>query len=335
MHEIRKDPILGRWVIIASERSKRPVDFITPPGEPVGGPCPFCAGSEEHTPPEVLALGEAGRAANAPGWRVRVVPNKFPALRIEGERGERRHGVYESMNAIGAHEVVIESPHHGTQLAYLSHAQVRDVIDVYVQRVSALNADPRLGYILVFKNHGAEAGATLAHAHTQIIATPVVPKLVLEEIEGAQRYFDAHGRCVFCDMVEQDIETGERIVYLNEAFAALAPFAARFPYEVWILPRRHVARFDQLDRQGMAQLADALRSTLQRLDRVLENPAFNYVIHTAPSGNAAAARVYHWHVEIMPKLTKVAGFEWGSGFYINPTPPEHAAEQLRDAPLDE
>jgi UDPglucose--hexose-1-phosphate uridylyltransferase len=332
MHEIRKDPILGRWVIIASERSERPSDYLPPREEPVGGVCPFCSGSEEHTPPELLAIAEPGRRPDAPGWRVRVVPNKFPALRIEGELGERREGIFERMQAIGAHEVIIESPEHRTRLADMSPQQVADVAKAYVQRVAALGRDRRLRYVLLFKNQGAEAGATLEHAHTQIIATPVVPKRVVEEMEGARRHFDAHGRCIFCDMVEQETSAASRIVRDDESFLALVPFAARFPYETWILPRRHALRFEDLDAAGVRSFAAVLRDTLRRLDAVLGTPAFNFVIHTAPSGTDVSTEAYHWHLEIMPKLAKVAGFEWGSGFYINPTPPEYAAEQLRAVP---
>lgn len=329
MHEIRKDPILGRWVIIASERSKRPSDYLPPREEPAGGVCPFCSGSEGHTPPELLAIAGPGRRPNAPGWRVRVVPNKFPALGLEGELGERREGIYERMHAIGAHEVIIESPEHRTQLADMAPQQVADVAHAYVRRVAALASDPRLRYVLLFKNQGAEAGATLEHAHTQIIATPVVPKQVAEEMEGARRHFDAHGSCVFCDMVEQESSAATRVVREDEDFLALVPFAARFPYETWILPRRHALRFEQLDPSGVRSFAAILRATLRRLDAVLGKPAFNFVIHTAPSGNDVSTEAYHWHLEIMPKLAKMAGFEWGSGFYINPTPPEYAAEQLR------
>ncbi len=330
MHEIRKDPILNRWVIIASERSRRPMDYVAVPELASGGMCPFCRGNEEHTPPEVLVTAEPGRAPNGPGWRVRVVPNKFPALRMEGELGARREGIFERMHAIGAHEVVIESPDHGVQLASMELEHVDEVIGAYVERIAALSGDPRLRYILVFKNHGAEAGATLEHAHTQIVATPVVPKRVVEEIEGTKRHYQQHGRCVFCDMVEQERRAGARIVNENADFVALVPFAARFPYETWILPRRHAARFELLDAAGVRSFGAILRDALRRLDVVLVGPAFNYVLHTAPTGTDGVPDAYHWHLEIMPKVTKVAGFEWGSGFYINPTPPEYAAELLRD-----
>ncbi|UCE01980.1 MAG: galactose-1-phosphate uridylyltransferase [Candidatus Latescibacterota bacterium] len=328
MHEIRRDPILGRWVIIATDRSNRPSDFAINREQPVGGVCPFCYGSESHTPPEVFAIRGATRA-DAPGWQVRVVPNKYPALRIEGDMGRRAVGIYDMMNAIGAHEVVIESPEHDAQMADMSAEQITRILDAYLQRMIDLTNDARFRYILIFKNQGADAGATLEHAHTQIIATPVVPKRVAEELEGAQRHFAQRERCVFCDIIQQELEARTRVVEENEAFVALEPFAARFPYETWILPRRHVARFERLQREDLRRLGNILRDTLRRIDTALEHPPFNYVLHTAPNQNGEADAYYHWHLEIMPKLTKIAGFEWGSGFYINPTSPEAAAEHLR------
>lgn len=329
MQELRKDPVLGRWVIIASERSKRPTDFAIDHERPAGGVCPFCYGSETHTPPEVLAYRAAGQAANGPGWRVRVVPNKYPALTIEGEPGRRVVGIYDLMNAIGAHEVVIETPDHLSQLSDLEPAQVREVLQAYVQRMGELKRDRRFRYILVFKNQGAGAGATLEHAHAQIIATPVVPKRVIEEIEGARRHFELRDRCVFCDIIQQELEARTRVVDEDAHFLALEPFAARFPYETWILPRAHAAHFEELQEQAFGPLSVVLRSTLRRLKEALDDPPFNYVLHTAPCNDDGASAYYHWHMEIMPKLTKVAGFEWGTGFYINPTPPEIAADVLR------
>lgn len=334
MHEIRRDPILGRWVIIASERSNRPTDFTVNREQPAGGVCPFCYGSESHTPPEILAFRPPTSVADAPGWSVRVVPNKYPALRIEGDLGRRAMGMYDMMNAIGAHEVVIESPQHQVQLADMPPDQVTRVLDAYLQRLQDLKRDRRFRYVLIFKNQGSEAGATLEHAHTQIIATPVVPKRVSEEIDGARKHFDLHERCVFCDIVAQETSAGTRIVVQNDSFVALEPFAARFPYETWILPRVHAPRFEALTGADLAPLSDILRATLRRLDLTLERAPFNYVLHTAPSNGHDVEEYYHWHLEIMPKLTKVAGFEWGSDFYINPTPPEEAAAALRRALLE-
>lgn len=331
MHELRKDPVIGRWVIIASERASRPTDFAINRQLPSGGTCPFCYGSEDKTPPEVLAYRPSGSTPDSPNWQVRVVPNKYPALRIEGPLGRRAAGMYDLMNAVGAHEVVIESPDHLAQLADLPPPQIAAVLDAYHDRFLDLKQDPRFRYILIFKNQGAEAGATLEHAHTQIIATPVVPKRVSEEIQGARLHFEQRERCIYCDIIQQEIEQKSRVVALDEQFVVLEPFAARFPFETWILPRRHAAQFESLDRDGRRALAGMLGEALRRMTVALEQPAFNYVLHTAPTRWDGGGEYYHWHLEIMPKLTRVAGFEWGSGFYINPTPPEAAAEALRQA----
>jgi len=329
MHELRKDPVTGRWVIIASDRAGRPTDFVRERQLPSGGSCPFCYGSEDKTPPEVLAYRSSDLPADSPGWRVRVVPNKYPALRIEGSLGRRAAGMYDLMNAVGAHEVVIESPDHEAQMADLTEGQIAEVLWAYRERFLDLQKDTRFRYILIFKNQGAEAGATLEHTHTQIIATPVVPKRVNEELDGARAHYDQRERCIFCDLVAHELESGARIVGQNAAFAAIAPFAARFPFETWILPLRHGAAFEATTAGEIHSFAALLRQTLRRMRSALDDPAYNYVLHTAPARGEAASEFYHWHLEIMPKLTRVAGFEWGSGFYINPTPPEVAAATLR------
>jgi len=333
MHELRKDPVTGRWVIIASERGQRPTDFAINRQMPSGGTCPFCYGSEDKTPPEVLAYRKAGTPPDSPGWRVRVVPNKYPALRIEGPLGRRAAGIYDMMNAVGAHEVVIESPDHQAQLGDLGEAQIAEVLWAYFDRFADLMKDSRFRYILIFKNQGADAGATLEHSHTQIIATPVVPKRVTEEIQGARQHYDLRERCIYCDIIQQELENRTRLVQQNELFVALEPFAARFPFETWILPNRHSASFDSMQKPDVEALARLLQQTLRRIKVTLGDPPYNYVLHTAPCGGNGVAECYHWHLEIFPKLTKVAGFEWGSGFYINPTPPEIAAEALRGAAI--
>jgi UDPglucose--hexose-1-phosphate uridylyltransferase len=278
----------------------------------------------------VLAYRDPEAPPNTAGWRVRVVPNKFPALKIEGDLGRRGVGLYDMMNAVGAHEVVIETPDHARTLADLEAHEVRAVLQSYVDRLRELQKDVRFRYILVFKNHGADAGATLEHTHTQIIATPVVPKRVSEEIEGARRHFELRERCVFCDILHQEYEARHRIVVENAEYVAVTPFASRFPYEVWLLPRAHAPRFELTSAADLDGLAEAMRQTLRRLDAALDRPHYNYVLHTSPCNDASADAYYHWHIEIMPKLTKVAGFEWGSGFYINPMPPEEAARVLRE-----
>ncbi len=327
--EFRKDPVTGRWVIIAGERGQRSNPFRHyPPAEEPAGPCPFCPGHEGMTPHEVLVYRPPEGGPDAP-WSVRVVPNRFPALRIEGSLDKRAEGLYDLMRGVGAHEVVIESPEHGSDPSQYGARQMVDVINAYRDRTTDLLHDARFRYVLVFKNHGAAAGATLAHPHSQIIALPVVPGRVESELQGARQYFDYRGRCVYCDILAQEIVDTRRLVSQNAEFVALTPFASRFPFEVTVLPRKHDAFFWTLTRHQMEALAEVLQDVLRRYRLALRNPPYNYVIHTAPPGHPAP-EIYHWQVEVLPKLIDIAGFEWGSGFFINPMPPEEAARTLRE-----
>jgi UDPglucose--hexose-1-phosphate uridylyltransferase len=330
--EFRRDPITGRWVIIATERARRPQDFSREQVVIKGGRfCPFCPGNESKTPPEVLSY-RTGGGANEPGWTLRVVPNKFPALRVEGDFDRQGDGIYDRMNGIGAHEVVIETPQHDLTLATMQDKAVEAVFWAYRDRILDLKKDGRMRYILVFKNHGEAAGASLEHSHSQLIALPVVPRRVVEEMEGSKKYFDSRERCIYCDIIRQEVQTGSRVVLETEHFVAVCPYAARFPFEVWILPRQHFSHFEASDAPVFANLSWVMPVVLREIDKVLEHPAYNFMIHTAPLQDPAQP-YYHWHIELIPKLTKVAGFEWGTGFYINPTSPEEAANFLRGAGL--
>lgn len=333
MPELRKDPVTDRWVIIATERARRPGDFAREslPEKPSGRFCPFCPGNESKTPPEVLAFRD-GSGRNQPGWSLRVVPNKFPVLEIEGDLEREGEGLFDRMQGVGAHEVVIESPEHALSTTELSERSIEQVLWAFRDRVRDLKNDRRLRYVLLFKNQGESAGATLEHSHSQLIALPVVPKRVQEEIEAAEHYFDLKERCVFCDLIRQEIKAGARVVTETDHFLVIAPYASRFPFETWILPRQHRSHFEDADGSQLKNLAWVLKSTLKKLEKVLERPPYNLIVHTGPLQEASNA-FYHWHVEIIPKLTRVAGFEWGTGFYINPTPPEEAAKFLRDAGL--
>jgi UDPglucose--hexose-1-phosphate uridylyltransferase len=337
MPELRKDPVVGRWVIISTERSLRPTNFPQEAPPKPGTFCPFCPGHEESTPPEVWAARpESDGHPNSTGWLVRVVPNKFPALQIEGTLDRRGEGLYDKMNGVGAHEVVIEGPEHSADLADLPLEHLTQVLTAYRERVLDLHRDRRFRYVLVFKNHGAGAGATLEHTHTQLIATPIIPKAIQEELDGARRYFELKERCVFCDMVQQETSeaNGRRVVLTSDRFVVMEPFAPRFPFETWILPLVHSDAFHTMeDPAELREFAGVLKDTLQRLNRALDRPPYNFVIHTAPV-TEGELESYHWHLEIMPKLTRVAGFEIGSGFYINPTPPEDAAQYLRELRSD-
>ncbi len=327
MPELRKDPVVERWVIIATERARRPMDFTPEPTKSRGPDgCPFCPGREDRTPPELYRSGGSESGA----WAVRVVPNKFPALHPDGEVQAAGEGIYDRMDGVGAHEVFIESPEHFASLASLPAPHVAEVLMAYRERLLALRKDARLEYVLIFKNHGVAAGASIEHPHSQLIATPILPELVAEELEGAMRYFRMKERCVWCDVVRQERRDGSRLVLEDDGFVAITPFAPRFPFETWVLPTAHRANFETLGADEADSLARLLRDLVGRLGRLFGDPPYNFALHTAPI-RAGDPEHFHWHLEVMPKLTHLAGFELGTGFFINPTPPEDAARFLRRA----
>lgn len=330
MAEIRKDPIVGRWVIMAPDRAQRPQDFTRLEPAPAGGVCPFCQGNEAHTPHEILACRDLDMSADGRGWRVRVVPNKFPALQLEGTHCDRGDGIYDSMGGLGAHEVIIECPHHESSMARLSVDNIREILWVYRDRLVDLKRDPRLVHGLIFKNAGALAGASLDHSHSQLIVMPVVPTAVREEMRGALELYNSRGCCIYCDMIQQELATGSRIVMDTPNFVVFCPFASRFPFETWVLPKQHSSHFENIPRHVVEEMGIALKTVLRKLELALDNPPYNYIIHTAPFDTKELPH-YHWHLEIIPRLTQIAGFEWGSGYYINPVLPEQAGALLREA----
>ncbi len=330
MPELRKDPISGRWVIISVERGKRPSDFGMRVSPKKGGFCAFCEGNEHTTPPEILAFRPEGGKPDTPGWTLRVVANKFPALSVEGRLDREGDGIFDKMNGVGAHEVIIECPDHNVTLSTMPLKSVEGVLWAFHNRITDLKKDVRFRYVLVFKNEGDEAGSSLEHTHSQLIALPIVPHLVEEELVQARQYYEYKERCIFCDIIHQETEDKKRVISENDDFIALAPFAPRSPFETMILPRSHESSF--LSGRNFSLLAEILQRTLKQIDKVLDLPPYNMMIHTSPFKNEDN-EYYHWHIEIIPKLTKIAGFEWGSGFYINPTPPEEAAMFLREAAI--
>ena len=334
MPELRKDPVIGRWVIISTERALRPHDYKVEEEkkETDLSKCPFEPGNEKMTPPEIMAYRKPGTKKDEKGWWVRVVPNKYPALRIEGELNKRGVGMYDMMNGIGAHEVVIETPNHFEEMHKMPEKQIEEVLWAWRDRMLDLRRDKRFKYILIFKNKGSQAGASLEHPHSQIIALPIVPVRVKEELHGSKLYYDYKDRCVFCDILNQELGERERLVEENGEFVSFVPFAPRFPFEIWILPKKHSCDYTEITRAGVSSLSRVLKRTLQRLTLALNDPPYNLIIHTSPTDELNLP-YYHWHIEIMPRITKVAGFEWGTGFYINPTKPEDAAMYLREIEL--
>jgi len=339
LSELRKDPIVDRWVIIAAERGRRPTDFETPRPTPGGAACPLCEGNERMTPPELWAIRPEDTAPNEPGWQLRVVPNKFPALRIEGDVHRRGVGMFDMMDGIGAHEVVVESPRHDWTMADGPPEAIDRVLEAYQVRLSDLYRDPRLRYCVIFRNYGSEAGATLSHPHSQIMAVPVVPRRTKSKLKAALEYYGRKERCIFCDTLAQELALEDRIVIDEEEFVAFAPFASRFPFELHIYPREHSHDYAALSSESRARLAKVMQQCLAYLRPALGAPSYNYVLNVAPNPAHRPGRPhywetlpydYHWHLEILPRVTQVAGFEWGTGFYINPVAPEDAAQFLRD-----
>ncbi|MFA5363456.1 MAG: galactose-1-phosphate uridylyltransferase [Candidatus Omnitrophota bacterium] len=334
MSELRRDPITGRWVIVDTDNPTRPHEYEIEPPVWRPGTCPFCYGNENLTPPEIAVYRDPNTAPNTPGWQVRAVSNKFPALQIEGELDRRGLGMYDLSNGIGAHEVVVETPYHNKDLSDLTNAEVEDILRMLCQRSLDLAKDQRFKYIMIFKNFGPSAGASMEHPHTQMIALPMVPKNVKEELLGAEEYFDYRERCIFCDVIRQEISEKERIITDNKYFLAFCPYASRFPFEIWIMPKKHNSCFMHLNNEEIPFLAVVLKDIIARLKKVFDTPAYNFIIHTAPLDSNGHTDSYHWHLEFMPKLTRVAGFEWGTGFYVVPTPPEIAAKFLKEVKIE-
>ncbi len=340
MSQLRHDPIQRRWVIIATNRTERPRDFRPVVQFEDGGPCPFCPGNERETPGEIIAWRSPGTAPNTPGWEVRVVPNRYPALQIEGSLERCANGIYDTVTGIGAHEAIIETPEHNLSMAEYKPEHMAKVFMAYRERIRDLMRDPRFRYVLVFKNSGPLAGASLRHSHTQLIATAVTPRLVSLELESARDYYRFKERCLFCDIAKQERHEGVRLVAENEHFVAFCPYASRFPFEVFLMPLKHSHDFTLLDDGSAYHLALIMKDVLSRLRRVHEDPPYNFVLHTSPNTETVPRRAgywgtlpydYHWHIEIIPRLQQIAGFEWGSGFYINGVEPEVAAAKLRQA----
>jgi UDPglucose--hexose-1-phosphate uridylyltransferase len=334
--EYRRDPICGRWAVVAPERSHRPVTLVgAEPRHRTNGerqPCPFCPGQEYDTPNEVLADREPGSPPDGPGWQLRVVPNKFPAVRPDvGEEFCAVEGmVFLTAPGLGRAEVMIECSEHLPDPTKLSDERFAAVFRAYRDRVRALADDSRLAYAAVFKNVGAEAGASLGHTHSQIIATPVVPELVEAELMGGRDFFARTSRCVFCDLAARELMAGERVIAHSKHFLAVAAYAPRFAYEFWVLPLDHSARYETITDDAAQELALLMKRVLVALDCAQGEPAYNWFLHTAPLRSPELPH-YHWHIEVLPRTARPAGLEWGYGCFITTVAPEQAAGELRAA----
>ena len=336
MHELRKDILLGRWVAVLSE-SKAPSEYELPPNNKKGeSSCVLCPGRENETPHEITSIRKPGTHFNTSGWWVRALPSFKPVFQVEGDLGRRGIGIYDRMNSIGANEILVESPEHNTRPEDMGIEQMIRVITLYRDRIADLEKDSRLRYILIYKNSGKDAGEFFSHPISYLMATPVIPKRVKDELDNAKQYYNYKERCIFCDIVREELRVGERIILETRNFVALCPYAAKFPFEAWIIPKRHSCAFHEIAYEEIEDMGLILMSVLKKLRRIFNEPPFNYFLHTAPNMVPrknhwhTLGEDFHWHLEIIPRLMRMSGFEWGSGFYILPTSPENAAKYLRE-----
>lgn len=343
LSEFRWDSLKGAWVITEDQRERQPREFIIERQKATTSLCPLCPGQEPKTPSEVYAYRPEGGVENGPGWQVRVVPNKFPLLRIEGTLNPRGEGLYRSMRGIGAHEVIIETPDHKRDLSHLDKSEITAVLMAYRARLLDLRQDSRFRYLQVFKNHGVEAGSPLPHSHSQLMAVPITPPVTRSELNICRKHFMATGKCLVCDMLAKEIEDSRRVVFNNGRFVLLAPYASCFPFELRLFPLQHNHDFALQNDAELADCAKAMQEMLRRLYNLLHDPPYNFILHTAPPSRSSHDKPgywetlpldYHWHIELVPRLNQIAGFEWGSGFFINHMPAEDAARFLRDTTPD-
>jgi UDPglucose--hexose-1-phosphate uridylyltransferase len=330
LSEIRQDPTLKEWVIIANNRVKRPRHFIKrrrkhslPPYETS---CPFCRGNEHLCPDEIIRYP----SEKTPNWQIRVIANKYPALTFQSDTVNRAEkGFFTKINGFGTHDVIVETPIHNKFISLMENQEVKSLLTVYQKRYNQLRNDPRIKVIIIFKNHGSGAGTSLIHPHSQLVATPVIPARLNKQFEIAKVHYNDTGRCLYQDIIKNELKSGERIVIDAEKILVFHPFASRVPFETWIMPKEEQASFGNIPAKDLVSLAQVLRTTLLKLYLSLNNPDFNYVIHTAPVGDENKT-YYLWHIRIVPRLTSIAGFEIGSGMHINTSLPEETANFIRN-----
>jgi UDPglucose--hexose-1-phosphate uridylyltransferase len=332
MPELRQNFFTKEWVIIATERAKRPEEMaVRRTVQPVPAfveSCPFCPGNESKTPAEVLRY-----PANGMPWTVRVIPNQFAALSSDVQPNRSLQHLWRRIDGFGFHEVIIDGPDHSRCMAMLPDEHVAGILRVYKQRYQMLSTDHRVNHITIFKNHGTDAGASQQHPHSQLIATPMIPSQVRHRLQEALRHFDDVGECMFCHMVEREVENQTRIVLKSERFVAMEVFASATPFATHIFPLRHMASFGDISEMELIDLGRVLRTLLAKIYVGLENPDLNFTVRSGPA-EYAGARHFHWYVSVIPRLTRTAGFELGSGMFINTVLPEAAAEFLRKVTVE-
>jgi UDPglucose--hexose-1-phosphate uridylyltransferase len=331
MPELRQNFMTKEWVVIATERAKRPdqmaVKRETKPAVSFSEKCPFCPGHENQTPPEILRLPDGN------GWKARVIPNKFAALSPDSEPVRTIHRSRRSMGGFGEHDVIVETPDHSLAMAQMTDSQVSDILRIYKIRYDQLSLDPRIAQVTIFKNHGTDAGTSLEHPHSQMIATPVISYQIRQRFQEALRHHDDFGCCMFCQIIEEELQEQVRVIVTSEHFVAVELFASPAPFFTHIYPRRHMASFGDISAKEILDLGRVLRTVLAKLYVGLQNPDFNFTIRTAPA-ECVGVRYFHWYMSVIPRLTRTAGFELGSGMFINTVIPEEAAEFLRNVQVE-
>jgi len=282
------------------------------------------------TPPEVMAYRATGTAPDSPGWSLRTVPNKFPALKPDSDEATQEDDLVHIMAGIGNHEVIVESPNHRMNFIELTDEETENVFLSYQNRIQYYRDNSKYQYVMIFKNQGKRAGSSLQHSHSQLIALPVLPTLIHEETEKSRKYYKAHQRCVFCDLIERELSENKRVIFDSEWYVALSPIAPRFPFEMWVLPKHHKSHYEKSPELEIRAFAGFMQKLLKTLNKMFPNVPYNFMLHNAPL-HLSEKETYHWHIEIIPRLTKMAGFEHGTGMYINPTSPEIAADCFKEA----
>jgi len=325
MAELRREPVTRMWVVVTTDHPKGPSDYLPfkPPYrvQEVEGPCPFCPGNEKMTPQETYSLRRDGGR-----WSVRVVPNKFPFFHIEGDYDRRPEGMYDVMEAIGAHEIVVEAPDHDQSLATMEPMQIEKILRAYRERLTDLEKDQRFQQFLILKNY---PGIFNRHPHSHILAMPVIPKRIDEEVSGTLDYYQRKERCIFCDIIKEEMAMKKRVILETVHFLIFLPFASRYPFEAWIIPKVHSPDFHRIKEEEMADLSGGIQSLFRCFFELLSDPPYSFTLHTSPVQNRFHRPEYHWHIETRLRIGLREGFEWGTGFFVNPTPPEDAANFLR------
>ncbi len=337
MPEIRYNFLKDTYVIFSAERAKRPHDYFREPEAEIGivEKCPFEYGNEDKTPPEVFAIREKGTKPNTPGWKIRVVPNKYPALKPEDNFLEKQEGLFKKFTGYGYHEIIIETPDHFKQIYNFSVEEIKLLLISIKNRFQEISKDKNIKYIQYFKNYGKEAGCSLFHSHSQIIATPLIPKEVATKISQLKGFYKKEKSCYLCKEIDFELKENKRIVYENESFIAYCPYYSIFPFEVRVIPKKHSNRFDNINEKEMTFLSKALKVITQKIYKTLNNPAFNIILYTNPVNTDIEhiEKFNHWYIEILPRVNIMAGFEFGTGWYINTTYPEDASQFLKESDI--